>query len=52
MDKCKWKYDDMHDYYETECESSFIFSYGKRDSGFIFCPYCGKQIEEIEKELQ
>lgn len=44
--KCIWKYDETYNYYESECGSSFIFSYDKRDKEFVYCPYCGKKIEE------
>ena len=44
---CKWEYDDIHDYYETECENAFVFIEGRNtDNGFIYCPYCGRKIEE------
>ena len=43
---CTWKYDNIHDYYETECGSSFMFSDGEKEEGFVYCPYCGKKIEE------
>jgi hypothetical protein len=47
--KCAWRYDYIHDYYETECENAFVFIEGRKtDNGFIYCPYCGKEIEEIK----
>ena len=44
---CKWKYDENYNMYETDCEHAFIFIEGRKsDNGFLFCPYCGKKIEE------
>lgn len=38
-------------FYETGCESSFIFEAGMiKDNGFVFCPYCGKEIKEKSHE--
>lgn len=45
---CKWKYDENYNMYETDCENAFIFVEGRKsDNGFLFCPYCGKKIEEV-----
>lgn len=45
---CKWKYDECYNMYETDCENAFIFNEGRKsDNGFLFCPYCGKKIEEV-----
>ena len=47
---CKWKYDENYNMYETDCENAFIFLEGRKsDNGFLFCPYCGKKIEELSK---
>ena len=47
---CKWKYDENYNMYETDCENAFIFIEGRKsDNGFLFCPYCGKKIEEVIK---
>ena len=48
---CKWKYDEYYNMYETDCEHAFIFIEGRKsDNGFLFCPYCGKKIEEVLKQ--
>ena len=41
---CKWTYDENEGFYYTECDSSFIFNYDRKDDAFKFCPYCGKKI--------
>ncbi len=43
---CTWAWDEHHCYYETSCDNSFCFSYGKKDSGFIYCPYCARVIND------
>lgn len=48
MDKCKWKYDDETDSYDTDCDNKFCFTYVKKEEEFKFCPYCGKEIKEEE----
>lgn len=47
---CKWTYDSMHDYYETECENAFVFTDGRiTDNRFIYCPYCGRKVKEVNE---
>ncbi len=44
---CKWKEDDG--FYATECEHGFYFNDdGIDENNFIYCPYCGKRIQEKE----
>ena len=52
-EKCKWNefFNEMSpDYdctsYETECERIYIDCLG---ICFKFCPYCGKEIEEVKE---
>lgn len=48
--KCKWKYDDYYDTWETSCDNGFVVSAGTpEDNGFHYCPYCGLEIEEEKK---
>jgi len=52
MNKCKWEYLNFGEiYYETECDNAFQFNDGglKENDYFKFCPYCGKEIEEIHE---
>lgn len=47
--KCKWEYDDMHDYYDTECDEAFTCIEGDlKDNKIKFCPFCGKEINEVK----
>ena len=51
IDKCEWTYnEDGHwEYWDTSCGKAFLFSEGTpEDSGFKFCPYCGKELKEIK----
>ncbi len=48
-DTCKWKEDDG--FYATECEHGFYFNDdGIDENNFIYCPYCGKRIQEHNEE--
>lgn len=43
---CRWKYDEHHDYYDTDCGQGQCFSCdGVKENHYKFCPYCGKEIE-------
>lgn len=51
---CVWKlawYDGQ--YYSTGCNEVFSFEYDDyvKDSGFKFCPFCGKAIKEINEVI-
>ena len=48
--KCVWKINKVFcdDYYETSCGASFRFPPKRRSNVFKYCPYCGKEIEEVE----
>lgn len=48
MEKCRWRYNEERDVYFTSCASSYQ---GMNDGtdGFKFCPYCGKELEEVDE---
>jgi len=48
-EKCKWTFQESLDtYYETSCDNAFQFEVdGMKEKRFKYCPYCGKEIEEI-----
>jgi len=52
-DKCKWVINESPDetiYYETSCNNAFTFiEDGIEDNNYKFCPYCGKEIEEVKE---
>ena len=48
---CKFKYDDLYDYYDTQCGNAYCFEDTKIPSDtHKFCPGCGKQIKVIGKK--
>lgn len=48
---CLWTYDDIDGLWETSCGRGFCFSDGgPKDNAFLFCPYCGNQLEPLEDE--
>lgn len=55
--QCVWKQEtdnDMDTYWETECGNTFYFADASTPlhNGFIYCPFCGKEIDEkIEEEI-
>ena len=51
-EKCRWMKDQYHLYfggaYDSGCGEEHQFQQGElEDSGYKYCPYCGKEIEEI-----
>lgn len=53
MDKCQWKYEGIatnndEPYYTTSCIN--IKEQKSDRELFKFCPYCGRQIEELTNE--
>ncbi len=49
MKSCKWTYQDIEDYYDTQCEEGYAFVEGNvKDNKFKYCPYCGKLIKEAK----
>jgi DNA-directed RNA polymerase subunit RPC12/RpoP len=49
-EKCQWKLDEAHGYYDTSCGEAFCFNNedGPEKNKYRFCPYCGKEIEVKE----
>lgn len=46
---CEWKYDDIDNFYAASCGRSFCFTdEGVKGNEFVYCPYCGKKIHEVE----
>lgn len=51
-DNCTWKPDENSDtgLYETDCGGLFYFEDGTpTDHRFKFCPYCGRNLLDIEE---
>ena len=47
-EKCKWKYEDIDDFYETECGEAHCFiEAGLEENKYKYCPYCGNIIANI-----
>ena len=45
---CAWSYNDMHDYYDTQCGSAICFNEGSAHTNqYSFCPVCGGKINFI-----
>jgi len=52
-EKCKWVYDNFHDFWETECGNAFTVLEGTpSDNKMRFCPYCGKEIKESNNDCR
>lgn len=44
---CTWAYSETEDMWESGCGHLFEFNDGgPEDNDFMFCPYCGKALEE------
>lgn len=42
-----WTYNTLDECaYETTCGHMFVFNYSFKEKDFIWCPYCGKPIDE------
>jgi len=52
VNKCQWRQSKDRDedgIYSTSCGGMFYFDNGSlSDNEFKFCPYCGREIEEVE----
>ena len=47
--KCKWKYDETHEKWDTQCGEAFcLLDGGPKDNGMNFCPYCGKELWQLK----
>ena len=50
-EECKWTEDDANEW-DTMCGECFVFNDGGPEANnFLFCPYCGKELKEIEYEV-
>ena len=51
QNKCTWTLKEKDtSFYEISCNHSFFFLEGFiKDNSFIYCPYCGKKIKELQK---
>ena len=48
---CVWTHDKTETW-TTTCKKSFFIAGGKiEDSGFNYCPYCGKHLQTAEKPV-
>ena len=48
---CTWAYDDIDGNHDTECGRSHYFPDGTiEENGYKFCPFCGKEMEEVTDE--
>jgi hypothetical protein len=45
---CKWTYNKEFDFWQTNCGHGFVVNdwIDPSECGFVYCPYCGKKIEE------
>ena len=51
LDKCEWKYDIDTGIYRTECANKYMFFDSTPDVCiFDYCPYCGKNINDVSEE--
>lgn len=49
-EKCSWKYDDIGECWDTDCDRVFRFMESSDRDDFKFCPYCGKEIEVVSDD--
>ncbi|MCJ7482631.1 MAG: hypothetical protein MUO31_06670 [Thermodesulfovibrionales bacterium] len=48
-EKCTWKFNENAFYWETACGNANQFmDEGPKENHYIYCPYCGKKIEETK----
>ena len=47
-ESCEWLYCEEEDAWDTGCGNKFqVFEGAPRENGMVYCPYCGKRIEEV-----
>jgi hypothetical protein len=47
--KCQWKDELFYNRFETSCDNKYIYASDyDQNEDFTYCPYCGKEIEEIK----
>jgi hypothetical protein len=45
---CEWTYEEDN-YYTTSCSEAFFFVSGNwQEHNFKYCPFCGKEINEVK----
>ena len=44
---CTWEYVESEDHWSSECGEQTAFGDSPIEFGFRFCPYCGKQLQEL-----
>ena len=51
---CKWEWNgEDFDYYDTECGETFYIESGTlKENKIKYCPFCGKEIEELNNGLK
>lgn len=48
--KCKWRYDDVCEFWGTSCDNVFTLLEGSpKDNDMKFCPYCGKELWQLKE---
>lgn len=51
-DKCRWLQEEAPDgdsYHHTSCDNyPYFIEGGIKDNRYKYCPYCGKEIEEVK----
>jgi hypothetical protein len=50
MTKCNWKYDREKGFWETSCYAYYYYEYDYLEHNFVYCPYCGKWINNQNEE--
>ena len=51
-ERCGWKYDDIDNFYETQCGEGYCCNDGTINEHKIkFCPFCGGKIEQALDRL-
>lgn len=48
---CEWTHHEYQDYWSTDCENAFSFvDDTPSENGFLYCPYCGRKLLEVQPE--
>ena len=46
---CAWTCEEMDDFWNTSCEKAWCFMEGTpKQNRMKFCPFCGKELEQIK----
>jgi hypothetical protein len=46
---CRWKYDDLDDFYETQCGEGYCCNGALDEHKIRWCPFCGHKIKQVKK---